>query len=377
MRMRNDDLWKGNIGEWGEAFTLLYLLAHNRLYNANAHGERIEDEYGDVEAIYRTEKSGVELEFVVHHDSITVIQDGNRFDVEKGVFANAAHSLFLGMRAQGTTADHPEQEFLKYLGCESLKASSLAKADLSARIYDGFISSRTTRDYSIKTIVGGDPSLANASGQSYIDYELPGFDAKKAADVMSIAGGPWVVARVERVLQYCPKPCPVIRSHTFDRNLRKCHWKAPEVVGMALLYGQLHRGKPVIESIADMEYLNPFGYEPEEIEDYEDAIRKYLWGIVFDLDPGQPWRGPSQVDGYLLVTDNEEVLAYQVSRQRSFEDYLLLHTRWDTPSTTRYSDIGRVWWREDGMCMFSLNCVIRFNAREYSGANKAIVGIKD
>ena len=146
---------------------------------------------------------------------------------------------------------------------------------------------------------------------------------------------------------------------------------------MALLYGQLHRGKPVIESIADMEYLNPFGYEPEEIEDYEDAIRKYLWGIVFDLDPGQPWRGPSQVDGYLLVTDNEEVLAYQVSRQRSFEDYLLLHTRWDTPSTTRYSDIGRVWWREDGMCMFSLNCVIRFNAREYSGANKAIVGIKD
>lgn len=375
--MRNDDLWKGNIGEWGEAFTLLYLLAHNRLYNANAHGERIEDEYGDVEAIYRTEKSGVELEFVVHHDSITVIQDGNRFDVEKGVFANAAHSLFLGMRAQGTTADHPEQEFLKYLGCESLKASSLAKADLSARIYDGFISSRTTRDYSIKTIVGGDPSLANASGQSYIDYELPGFDAKKAADVMSIAGGPWVVARVERVLQYCPKPCPVIRSHTFDRNLRKCHWKAPEVVGMALLYGQLHRGKPVIESIADMEYLNPFGYEPEEIEDYEDAIRKYLWGIVFDLDPGQPWRGPSQVDGYLLVTDNEEVLAYQVSRQRSFEDYLLLHTRWDTPSTTRYSDIGRVWWREDGMCMFSLNCVIRFNAREYSGANKAIVGIKD
>ncbi len=372
-----DNIWTGNIGEWGEAFTLLYILAHNRLYNADSHGHRIESEFGNVEAVYRTETSGINLEFVVQPDTIYVVQDGEElFSVPKRDFANAAHNLFLGMKTQDTTAAHPEQEFLKHLGCESLKASSLMKADLSARIYDGYLSSRTTRDYSIKTVVGGDPSLANASRQSYIDYKLPDFNSEKADAVMSITGRSWVVSRVKSVLSLCGEnPRPVIRSHIFERNLHKCHWKAPEVVGMALLYGQLHRGKPVIESIVDLLQLNPLGYAPEELEDYEDAIRRYLWGIVFDLDPGQPWRGPSQVDGYLLVTDSEEVLAYQVSRQRSFEDYLLMHTHWDTPSTSRYEDIGRVWQRDDGMWMFTLNCVIRYNAREYAGGNARLVGI--
>lgn len=370
-------IWSGNIGEWGEAFALMHLLAHNRLYNADSHGRRIASEYGDVEAIYRTEASGLELELVVCHDDIKVIQDGcHVFDVPKCDFAQAAHNLFLGMRDQGTTAEHPEQEFLKQLGCERLKASSLMKADMSALIRDGSLSSKTQRDFSIKTVVGGDPSLANASGQSYIDYELPGFDADKADEVMSIEGRSWVIERTRAVLSLCDAPpVPVIRSSTFQRNLRRCYWCAPEVVGLALMYGQLHRGKPMIDSIADLEAINPLGFEPDEYEDYEVAVRRYLWGVVFDLDPGQPWHGPSQVDGYLLVTDEEEVLAYQVSRQRSFEDYLLLHTHWDTPSTSRYRDIGRVWQREDGQWMYTLNCVVRYNAREYTRANAALVGI--
>lgn len=263
------------------------------------------------------------------------------------------------------------------MGCESLKASSLMKADLSAKIYDGFISSRTRRDYSIKTVVGGLPSLANASRQSYIDYELAGFNADKAADVMSIDGNRWVVSRVSQVLSLSEEPpVPVVRSKTFERNLKRCNWNAPEVVGMALLYGQLHSGKAIIDSIADLETMNPFGYESDELEDYEVAIRKYLWGVVFDLDPGTLWRGPSQVDGYLLVTETEEVLAYQVSRQRSFEDYLLLHTQWDTPSTTRYPDVGKVWQREDGQWMFTLNCVVRYDKKEYKGDNRLLVGIE-
>lgn len=375
--MSIDATWSGNIGEWGEAFALLHLLAHNRLYNADSHGRRIDTEYGDVEAIYRTEANNVELELIVCHDDIEVVQDGRSvLRIPKDDFADAAHNLFLGMKGQGTTAEHPEQEFLKRLGCERLKASSLMKADMSALIRDGFLSSRVRRDFSIKTVVGGDPSLANASGQSYIDYELPGFNAEKAEAVMSVVDGSWVVERTRMVLALCGSvsPVPVVRSPIFQRNLRRCYWCAPEVVGLALLYGQLHRGKPVIESIADLMARNPLDFAPEEYEDYDVAVRRYLWGIVFDLDPGQPWHGPSQVDGYLLVTDDEQVLAYQVSRQRSFENYLLLHTHWDTPSTRRYKDIGRVWQREDdGQWMYTLNSVIRYNAREYSGDNKDLL----
>lgn len=370
------DSWSGNIGEWGEAFVLLHLLAHNKLYNADSHGQKIVNEYGKVEAIYRTENSGLDIELIVADAVIVVKHNGNTvIEIEKKEFEKNAHSLFLAMQEQGTTAKHSEQEFLQSLGCESLKASSLMKADLRARIYDGFLSSCVTKDYSIKTVVGGDPSLANASDHSYIDYELPDFDAEKAETVNGIDGRSWVVKRTEKVLELCSNPIPVVRSPIFERNLRKCHWRAPEVIGMALLYGQIHRGKPVIESIADLKEKNPLEFLEDELDDYEDAVRRYLWGVVFDLDPGQPWRGPSQVDGYLLVTEQEEVLAYQVSRQRAFEDYLLIHSRWDTPSTTRYKDVGRVWQREDGTWVYSLSSVVRYSVREYSGDKSSVVGI--
>jgi hypothetical protein len=370
------DAWSGNIGEWGEAFVLLHLLAHNRLYNADSHGKRISNEFGDVEAIYRTENSGLNIELIVANEVIVVKHDGAVVvEIPKDEFARTAHSLFVAMQDQGTTAKHPEQAFLQDLGCESLKASSLMKADLRARIYDGFLSSRVTKDYSIKTVVGGDPSLANASDHSYIDYELLEFDEEKANIVNAIDGRSWVVNRTKKVLELCPNPVPIVRSPIFERNLRKCHWRAPEIIGVALMYGQTHRGKPVIESIADLKEINPLGFSEDELDDYEDAVRRYLWGVVFDLDPGQPWRGPSQVDGYLLVTEQEEVLAYQVSRQRAFEDYLLMHSRWDTPSTTRYRDVGRVWQREDGTWMYSLSSVVRYSVREYVGERAHLAGI--
>ena len=371
------DIWSGNIGEWGEVFVLLHLLAYNKLYNADSHGQKIMEEYGNVEAIYRTENSGLNIELIVGGDAIVVKHNEQTImKIAKDKFAQTAHSLFLAMQNQGATARHSEQEFLQGLGCESLKASSRMKADLRARIYDSYLSSRIKRSYSIKTIVGGDPSLANASDHSYIDYELPGFNASKAEIVNSIEGRSWVVKRTEKVLELCSNPVPIIRSEIFERNLLKCHWRAPDVIGAALMHGQTHRGKPVIESIADLKEKNPLDFREDELDDYEDAVRRYLWAIVFDLDPGQPWRGESEVDGYLLVTEQEEVLAYQVSKRRAFEDYLLMHSKWDTPSTKRFRDVGRVWQREDdGMWMYSLNSVVRYSVREYSGDRAHLAGV--
>lgn len=372
MSVSNSASWSGNIGEWGEAFVLLHLLAHNKLYNADSHGHKLEDEFGMVESISRTETSGAELEFVVGQEMIEILRNGETAsEIPQDIFDEAAHSLFRELQEQKGNASHPQQQLLESLGCESLKASSRMKADLAARIYDGFISSRIKRDYSVKTLIGGLPSLANASSHSYIDYEISGFNEPLAAEINSIKGNGWVVSRVKKVLDYSnDTPKPVIRSRVFERNLRRCYWNAPEAVGMAFLYGQIHRGKPILESILDLEENNPFGYQRDELEDYENAIRRYLWGVVFDLDPGTLWKGPSQVDGYLVATDSEEVLAYQVSRQRSFENYLLLHTHWDTPSTSRYKDIGRVWQRKDGQWMFTLNCVVRYSQNEYAGRER-------
>lgn len=374
--MTTRDVWSGNVGEWGEAFTLLHILAHPKIHNADSHGKRIDSEYSQVVAVHRVETSGKQLDFKIDRGYVVIECDGIESGKEKrSTISKAAHSLYQRMQTQTSTASHPEQELLKRMGCESLKASSYMKADITARMRDCVLNAYVTKNYSIKTTLGGKPSLANASEQSYIDYRLPDFDAEKAQKVNSIESRSTVVDRIRAVLGYCSKPEPVVRSSTFRKNLQRCYYMAPEAVGYALLYGQLNRGKQIIDSVADVINRNPMNCLPEERVEYGDAVRRYLWGVVFDMNPGSFWRAPSEVDGYLIVNNQEEVLAFQVSRQRFFEDYLMMHSCWDTPSMSRYKDLGTVWQDTDGTWYFSLCCAVRYNSREYSGPNSQAVGI--
>lgn len=372
----------GNAGEWGEAFVVLHLLSHSDLHNADAHGERIENEVSRVRAIYRTESSGRDVALMlfdgttdsVDDPQVMVFIDGEPVrHIPVSRIADAAHSLF-GKIADGQHGPHPDEEaLLRELGLETLGAPASRKADLRARVSDGFIGSLVTRNYSIKTLIKGEPSLSNASGGSYIDYELPGFDRNKADEVNSISGSAWVVNRIRRVLDLSEAaPIPSIANRTFERNLLKCHWRAPEAVGYAVLYGNTISGKRLPDAIGMVSEVNPAGWAADEIEDYEDAVRKYLWAIVFDMTPAVRWAGPSQVDGYLLAKRNEEVLAYQVSRQRSFENYLLAHSSFDTPSTSRGSNIGKV-FEKDGRWFFRLSCVVKYKTKEYSGENAGML----
>ena len=368
--------WTGNAGEWGEAFVILHLLSHSDLHNADTHGERIENEVSRIRAIYRAESSGAEVALMLFDGTkdgddeaqVMVFIDGEPVrHIPLSTIGRAAHSLFEKI-VQGSRGPHPDEEaVLRDLGLEALGAPAGRKADLRARVSDGFIGSLVTRSYSIKTLIRGEPSLSNASGGSYIDYELSGFEQGRADEVNAIRTKSWVVDRIKRVVELsAAPPTPIVANRIFERNLLKCHWRAPVALGYAVLYGNMIPGKRLPDAISRITELNPAGWLEDELEDYEDAVRKYLWAIVFDMTPAKKWAGPSQVDGYLLAKRNEEVLEYQVSRQRSFENYLLAHSAFDTPSTSRGSNVGAVFER-DGRWYFRLQCVVKYKTPEYSG----------
>ncbi len=371
--------FSGNVGEWAEPFVLMHLLAHNNLYYADSDCNKIEHSSVVVDSVYRTETDGTELAFIVvkstslddEDGSVLVLRNGESVRmIPKRVFGERAHALFEHMRDSRAGDDSTDGGFLRSIGLKSLKSPSTAKEDLVAKVYDGFVGAMLARRYSIKALVGSNPSLSNASGRAYFDYELPGFDAEKCAEVMAITPEnerSWVVERTRRVIELSSSPpIPTVPSKVFERNLRKCYWRTLEAVGYGLLYGQTIRGKRLPDSILEIEDVNPGGWDVEELEDYEFGIRKYLWAIVFGMDPGTPWKGPDIVDGYLIATKDEEVLAYQVSRQRDFEDYLLKHSSFDTPSTSRNERVGVV-RQEGGRWYFSLQCVVKFQPRSWSG----------
>ena len=371
--------FSGNAGEWAEPFVLMHLLANNNLYYADSDCNRIEHSSVVVDSVYRTETDGTELALIVikstsmedDDGSVLVLENGKGVEMlPKSVFKEHAHALFENIRDNKEGDDSTDGAFLRRIGLQSLKAPSSAKEDLVAKVYDGFVGAMLARRYSIKSLIGANPSLSNASGKAYFDYELVGFDEWKCAEVMSITPEnerSWVVERTRRVIELCPTPpVPLVPSKVFERNLRKCYWRTLEAVGYGLLYGQVIKGKRLPDAILELEGENPGGWDDEEIEDYDFGIRKYLWAIVFGMDPGTPWKGPEVVDGYLIATKNEEVLAYQVSRQKDFEDYLLKHSSFDTPSTRRNERVGVV-RREGGRWYYSLQCVVKFQPKSWDG----------
>ena len=371
--------FKGNVGEWAEPFVLMHLLANNVLHYADSDCKKIEGSPVIVDSIYRVESDGTELAFVVvksvslddEDGSVLVLKNGENVGViPKRVFGEHAHSLFENLRGDKKGDDSTDGEFLRRIGLKSLKSPATAKADLVAKVYDGFVGAILARRYSIKALIGANPSLSNASGKAYFEYELIGFDEEKRDDVMSITPEnerSWVVERTKRVVELCTAPpIPMVPDKVFERNLKKCYWRTLEAVGYGLLYGQTIRGKRLPDSILKIEEINPGSWTNEEIEDYDFGIRKYLWAIVFGMDPSIPWRGPDVVDGYLIATKDEEVLAYQVSRQRDFENYLLKHSSFDTPSTSRHERVGVV-RRENGKWYYSLQCVVKFQPKSWNG----------
>lgn len=187
---------------------------------------------------------------------------------------------------------------------------------------------------------------------------------------MAIRSSSTIVDRTKKVLALCEAaPIPSIPSKTFDRNLRRCFWRSIEALGYCVLYGQTVRGKRLPDILNALLEANPAGWDDDELSDYEFGIRKYLWAVVFGMTPGTPWHGPDSVDGYLIATKNEEVLAYQVSRQSDFENYLLKHASVDTPDASRYELMGEV-RQEGGRWYYYLQCAIKFQPSAWIGEAK-------
>jgi hypothetical protein len=382
--MGSSDDWAGNTGEWGEAFVLLKLLGEGVIYNADSNCNRIDDERNEIRAIYRSESPGENLAFIIMSPSspdgdtqVAVLRNNESvICLPREDFKVHARELFEGLKDhQGASFTLPEQSrFLSLLGCRSLKPTGTAKADLIARVREGFIGAEIVRNYSIKTLIGANPSLANASTASVVEFRLDGFDAEKADVINSIGGRNMMRDRVRKLLSMDDVSLkPWVPNRTFRRNLRQAHWFAPVAVPLAALYAFGLKGKWVLDAIDRLRDENPARDQDDMVvSDYESAIRKYLWAVTFSMTPARPWQGPETVDGYLIATAGGEVLAYQVSRQRSFEDYLLQHTKFDTPSLSRLpDDVGHVVKRDDTW-VFSLPIAIRFDGAGYKQRQRSV-----
>lgn len=114
----------------------------------------------------------------------------------------------------------------------------------------------------------------------------------------------------------------------------------------------------VKETTERMALVNPLGVGNPDIY-YEKAIKDFLMAGFTGMTAGSKWDGKEQVNGgYIVVTDDGDVLCYHSNDREAFRDYLYRNTYFEYVSADKYnwSRILKI----DGEYYIPLNISVRF-----------------
>ena len=88
-------------------------------------------------------------------------------------------------------------------------------------------------------------------------------------------------------------------------------------------------------------------------------IKEFLVASALGMMPNTNWDGQiTNMGGIILVKKSGDVLCFYLYNMEDFQNYLLKHTKFDTPSTSRYHT-GKITNQGNGM-FYKLNLQIRF-----------------
>ena len=117
----------------------------------------------------------------------------------------------------------------------------------------------------------------------------------------------------------------------------------------------------VKETVERMSVENPLNVPNPQVY-YEKALKDFLIAGFTGMTAGNVWDGKEQVNGgYIVVTDDGDILCYHSNDREGFRDYLYRNTFFEYVSAEKYcwSRIKKI----DGEYYLPLNVSVRFNSR--------------
>ena len=183
----------GNVGEWSEIYTLLKLLGEGKVYAGDQNLEKIKNLVYPIVMIIRSEKEGVFDYKVINADIVIQTSEGeellrlpaSKFLTEAEALLKAINEKPAGARSFPVART---QAFMDKIYCSSLKASSSDKTDIHIVLHDQRTQINNDMGFSIKSQLGGDSTLLNASGATNFVYRIDGcsFDDEEILRINSI-----------------------------------------------------------------------------------------------------------------------------------------------------------------------------------------------
>lgn len=356
----------GNKGEWGEIYTFLKLLGEGKVYAGDQNLNKIQNLFYPIIMILRQEKEG-NFNYRLQ-DSNVVIQTPEGEDllrIPASIFLKEAETLLRAINENDGAFAIPQIEyFMNSIYCHSLKAKSTDKTDIRIILHDQRTKINSEMGFSIKSQLGGDSTLLNASKATNFNFKIVGakFSDKDIININSLNPRKnKVIDRVNAILNKGGRLVfDKVDNPIFRNNLILLDGDLPRIIAHLLLE-QLNSGistlKELIERITE---INPLGYDITQGSPfYAYKIKHLLTSTALGMVPATPWNGKFDANGgYLVVKKDGEVLCYHFYDRNRFEDYLFYNAYLERSSTTKHQYASII--REiDGTLSFKLNFQVR------------------
>lgn len=342
-----------NKGEWAELLALAKLLCDGFVSvgtsSANPTAQRLQ-----VTSIART--SHIRDEFTIDSENVRITTDGRV--VKREDICVRVMNLLPAIRVGDWAVSASEgTELLDMFGISQLKIGS-DKADLYLNVLDPLTGASGLQGYSVKSFLGGAPTLFNASLSTNFTYAI----------TPSILDGDLVHYNSLRTREMCRKILDaghvfrLIDHHTgFGANLSILDARMVHVISHSLVayYGMRCGSEAGLSDI--VEYLsvtNPLAIENPSIF-YRYKLMDLLEAITYGMVPSKPWDGQRSAPGGLLIVDKTGgITCIQAGNSDEHREYLLQSTKFDTPSRNKHR-FGHL-YQHEGESRLRLNLQIRY-----------------
>lgn len=272
----------GNKGEWSEVYTLLKLLGEGKVYAGDHNLNKIQDLFYPIIMILRQEKEGRFNYRLQDKDVVIQTPEGEELlRISASDFLSEAENLLKAINENDGAFPIPQIEsFMNRIYCHSLKAKSSDKTDIRIILHDRRTKINSEMGFSIKSQLGGDSTLLNASKATNFNFKIHGacLSDKDIADINSL--NPKRNKVIDRVNAIKKKGGTLefdkVDNQTFRNNLVMLDGDLPSIIAHLLLE-QLNSGVSTLKELAEhITEVNPLGYDTEQASPFYAYKIKHL-----------------------------------------------------------------------------------------------------
>jgi len=355
---------KGNKGEWSEIYTLFRLLGEGKVHAGDANLNKL-NLYYPILNIIREESNRYEYKPDTKKNIVVIDENGNEYArISMDKFMEESKSLLDSIKNTNKGSfEIPSTEcFMSEIGCTKIKAPSGDKSDIHIVIHDLRTNMTPLLGFSIKSQLGGNSTLLNATQATNIIYRVEGgvISDKFITELNGIKKHlPRMKALIDNGFHLVYAD---IEHQTFKNNLLFLDTCMPEFIAHCLVCDSLPNSTSKIkEAVKIVAAQNPFGFQGKDVVAfYEHKMKVLLLDSALGMTPAKEWKGRYDANGgYLVVKKDGDIVCYHFYDRNDVEDYLFNNTKFERGSRTRHH-YGSLFRGRDGNVYIKLNLQIRF-----------------